>query len=203
MTDFVHRFEPGTAHDGPTLLLLHGTGGNETDLLALGRDLTNWNLLSPRGPVLENGMPRFFRRLGEGIFDEEDVKFRAKELADWLAAAAQQHSFDVNNVWSLGYSNGANIAAATMMMRPDVLRGAAMWRGMMPLSTVAPQDLTGRSALLLSGIDDPFAPRASAQSLAAWLRTNGADITHTERAGGHSLQSADIEETRAWLAQVA
>jgi phospholipase/carboxylesterase len=203
MTDFIHRFEPGTNPNGPTLLLLHGTGGNETDLLPLGRELTSWNLLSPRGPVLENGMPRFFRRLREGVFDEEDVQRRANELTDFIGEAATQYGFDAGNVWALGYSNGANIAAATMMLRPEALRGAAMWRGMMPLSDAAPQDLSGRRALLLSGIDDPFAPRAAAQTLAAWLRTNGADITYTERAGGHSLQSADIEETRAWLAQAA
>lgn len=203
MIDFIHRYEPGANPAGPTLLLLHGTGGDENDLLPLGRELVDWNLLSGRGQVLEGGAPRWFRRLREGVFDEEDVVRRANELADWLPTAAERYGFDAGNLWALGYSNGANIAAAMLMLRPEALRGAALWRGMLPLKNAAAQDLSGRRVLLLSGKDDPFAPLASAQAVAAWLRSNGADVSHVERAGGHGLSSADIEDTRAWLAQSA
>lgn len=203
MSEYIHRFEPGADLAGPTLLLLHGTGGDENDLLPLGRDLSNWNLLSPRGNVPEGDAARFFRRLREGVFDEDDVRFRANELADWIGAAAQKYGFNANNVWALGYSNGANIAAATLMLRPAALRGAALWRGMLPLTDAAPVDEAGRRILLLSGREDPFAPLQSARALSTWFKSNGAEVTHTERAGGHGLQAADIEETRTWLASAA
>jgi phospholipase/carboxylesterase len=205
MTDFIHRFEPGANPAGPTLLLLHGTGGDENDLIALGREVCNWNLLSPRGQVSEGGAGRWFRRLREGVFDEDDVRLRANELADWLIVAAQEYSFDADSLYALGYSNGANIAAAMLMLRPETLRGAVLWRAMLPLQMqgTMPQSLTGRRVLMLSGQNDMMAPRDSTHRLANWLRVCGADVTHTEHAGGHNLQRTDIEETRVWLAQAA
>src|SRR5438132_4129782 len=139
---FIHRFEPGTTNS-PTLLLLHGTGGNETDLIEFGRAIApRSNLLSPRGNVLENGMPRFFRRFAHGVFDLQDLKFRAEELLDFIKASAEEHGFDPRNVIAMGYSNGANIAAALLLLH-DSLAGAILFR---PMMTVVPEkvpDLSG------------------------------------------------------------
>src|SRR5713226_5032801 len=145
--DFTHRFVP--AHvipPGRVLLLLHGTGGDENDMIPLGRDLDpTAALLSPRGNVLENGMPRFFRRLAEGVFDEEDVRRRAVELSDFVAEARE--AYGIAAPFALGYSNGANIAAAVLLLRPDVLAGAILLRAMVPLSHEPQADLTGKPVL--------------------------------------------------------
>ena len=134
---FIHRYEPATETGRPPLLLLHGTGGDETDLLGLGRTISPGSaLLSPRGKILENGMPRFFRRLAEGVFNEEDVRLRANELADFVTEARK--AYGIEAPVAVGFSNGANIAAAMLMLRPDVLAGAALLRPMVPLSE-APQ----------------------------------------------------------------
>src|SRR5215813_9165263 len=141
--DFIHEFVPGDS--SRTLLLLHGTGGNERDLIALGRELDpNAALLSPRGKVLENGMPRFFRRLAEGIFDLEDLKYRTNELADFVAAAAQHYGFATEQLVAVGYSNGANIAAATLLLRPEILPIAILFRAMVPLH---PEELPNLSSV--------------------------------------------------------
>src|ERR1700736_7069237 len=130
--DFIHEFVPGGSER--TLLLLHGTGGNERDLIPLGRELDpSASLLSPRGKVLENGMPRFFRRLAEGVFDLEDLKKRTHELADFVIAAAQFYKIDMKNIVAVGYSNGANIAASMLLLRPEVLSAAILFRAMVPL----------------------------------------------------------------------
>src|SRR5207248_8355906 len=130
--DFIHEFVPGTSNR--TLLLLHGTGGNERDLIPLARELdSRATLLSPRGKVLENGMPRFFRRLGEGVFDLDDLKKRTNELADFVAAAAQRYGFAADKVVAVGYSNGANIAASLLLLRPEVLPAAVLFRAIVPL----------------------------------------------------------------------
>ena len=126
--DFIHEFVPGRSER--TLLLLHGTGGNERDLIPLGRELDpDAALLSPRGKVLENGMPRFFRRLAEGVFDLEDLKTRTHELADFVEAAARHYKFAAGQIVGVGYSNGANIAASMLLLRPEILRAAiSIWR---------------------------------------------------------------------------
>src|SRR4026209_2924110 len=130
--DFIHDCVPGSS--SRTLLLLHGTGGNERDLIPLGRELDpNASLLSPRGKILENGMPRFFRRLAEGVFDLEDLKARTHELADFVLAAAREYGFDAGRVFAAGYSNGANIAASSLLLRPGMLAGAVLLRPMVPL----------------------------------------------------------------------
>ncbi|HEX8550353.1 MAG TPA: alpha/beta hydrolase [Abditibacteriaceae bacterium] len=197
--NFIHRYEAGESANSPTLLLLHGTGGDENNLLPFGRELVKWNLLSPRGQVLENGAPRFFRRLREGVFDEDDVRQRANELADWIGAAAQEHGFDANNVWALGYSNGANIAAAMLMLRPEILRAAVLWRAMMPLSDAAPVALSGTRVLLSAGKRDPIVPPLRVKTLADWLETSGADVSLRWRESGHELHGEDIDDTRAFL----
>jgi phospholipase/carboxylesterase len=203
---FIHRFEPATRADAPPLLLLHGTGADEDDLLPLGRMVApGAALLSPRGKVLENGMPRFFRRLAEGVFDEADVRARAHELADFIGEARQAYGLDAPI--ALGYSNGANIAAAVMLLRPQVLSGAVLLRAMLPLaeSTATPSTggLAGRPVLLLSGSQDPIAPVDNAARLAALLKQAGAEVQHRSVPAGHGLSQADVALVRQWLQERA
>ncbi|WP_454683606.1 alpha/beta hydrolase [Ancylobacter moscoviensis] len=203
MTDtalsFVHRFEPATDAGAPPLLLLHGTGGDENDLIQLGRMLSPGSaLLSPRGKVLEGGAPRFFRRLREGVFDEEDVRFRAVELADFVTEARKV--YDLAAPVAVGFSNGANIAAAMLLTRPEVLAGAVLLRAMVPLAAPPSADLKGRGVLLLSGGMDPIVPEENAERLAAQLRAAGARLDHRTLPVGHGLSQADIGLARQWLA---
>src|ERR1700704_1175910 len=177
--DFIHRFIPAPSGSlSRTLLLLHGTGGDENDMIPLGRDLDpTAALLSPRGQVLENGMPRFFRRLAEGVFDQEDVIRRAHELSDFVGAAAARYEFDPKRVTAVGYSNGANIAAAILLLRPEVLAGAVLFRAMVPLVPPVLPSLAHARILLSSGKQDPIVPVENAERLAAMLRQAGAEVT--------------------------
>jgi phospholipase/carboxylesterase len=196
---FIHRYEPSARAGAPALLLLHGTGGNESDLLPLGRMIApGAALLSPRGKVLENGMPRFFRRLAEGVFDEQDVRRRASELADFIAEARDRYGLPAPI--AAGYSNGANIAAAVLLLRPAALAGAVLLRPMMPLSMAPAVDLNGKPVLLLSGAMDPIATQDSTARLACALGAAGARMEHRELPAGHELSQADIAAARGWLA---
>ncbi len=199
--DFIHRFIPAPEGAPPrTLLLLHGTGGNEEDLLPLGRQLdATAALLSLRGNVLENGMPRFFRRLAEGVFDEEDVVRRAHELAEFVGAAAARYEFDLNHLTAVGYSNGANIAAAVLLLRPEVLSAAILFRAMVPLVPPGLPNLAHRSVLLSSGEQDPIVPKENAERLAAMLREAGARVTLRFEPAGHGLGLGDIKAAKEWL----
>src|SRR6266513_4219633 len=162
--DFIHEFVPGASNR--TLLLLHGTGGNERDLIPLGRELDpRAALLSPRGKILENGMPRFFRRLAEGVFDLEDLKKRTNELADFVAAAAQHYGFASDNVVAVGYSNGANIAASMLLLRPEILRGAILFRAMVPLIPETKPNLSSANVWIGAGNQDPIIPTSETQRL--------------------------------------
>lgn len=196
---FVHRFEPGARSDGRPLLLLHGTGGDENDLLPLGRMIApGAPLLSPRGKVLEQGMPRFFRRLAEGVFDEQDVRARAHELADFVAAARERYRLAAP--LALGYSNGANIAAAVMLLRPEALAGGILLRAMPPLAAAeANGGLAGVPVLIVSGARDPIASPTHAARLKAMLERAGADVDHRIVGGGHELSQADVGLARDWL----
>jgi len=199
---FVHRFEPATAPNRPPLLLLHGTGGDESDLLPLGRTVApGAALLSPRGGVLENGMPRFFRRLAEGVFDEDDVRRRAADLARFVAQA--RAAYGLPAPVALGFSNGANIAAALLLLHPGVLAGAALLRPMRPLADPPQPDLTDLPILMLSGALDPIVPEANARSLAEGFRAAGARVTHTVLPVGHGLSQADVTAVRGWLDPLA
>lgn len=170
--DFIHHFVPGVAGSERVLLLLHGTGGDESDLIPLGRDLDpTAALLSPRGKVLENGMPRFFRRFAEGVFDEKDVVRRAHELADFVLAAADKYSFELSRLTAVGYSNGANIAAAMMLLRPEVLPSAVLLRAMLPLSNPPVPDLAGKRVLLSAGETDPIIPLSNCKRSQLCCRT--------------------------------
>ncbi|WP_232631821.1 alpha/beta hydrolase [Methylobacterium sp. Leaf118] len=200
LAGFHHRFEPGTDASAPPLLLLHGTGGDETDLIGLGRALApGAALLSPRGPVLENGMPRFFRRLAEGVFDEADLRRRSGELAGFVAAA--RAAYGLAAPVAVGFSNGANIAAATLLLHPETLAGAVLLRAMVPLADPPPADLAGRPVLLLSGALDPIVPADNAARLAAGLAAAGAAVTHTVQPASHGLSQADLTAAAAWLAR--
>ncbi|MDQ0349577.1 alpha/beta hydrolase [Ancylobacter vacuolatus] len=202
MTDaalsFVHRFQPATKADAPPLLLLHGTGGDENDLIPLGGMIApGAALLSPRGKVLEGGMPRFFRRLREGVFDEDDVRARASELAGFIAEA--RVAYGLAAPIAVGFSNGANIAAALLLTQPDVLAGAVLMRAMVPLAVPPPADLAGRRVLLLSGAMDPIVPEENAGRLASQLRASGADLDHRTLPAGHGLSQADLPLARQWI----
>lgn len=195
---FTHLFVPATAPNRPPLLLLHGTGSDESDLLPLGRTVSPGSaLLSPRGKVLENGMPRFFRRFAEGVFDEEDVKARANELADFVAEARE--IYELAAPLAVGFSNGANIAAAMLLVRPEALAGAALLRAMVPLSAPPEADLSGRQVLVLSGSMDPIVPAANAAQLVRMLADSGADVQHRSLPAGHGLSQADVSLTKDWI----
>jgi phospholipase/carboxylesterase len=195
---FTHRYEPALTPDLPPLLLLHGTGGDENDLLPLGKKIApGAALLSPRGKVLENGMPRFFRRLAEGVFDEADVKVRVNELADFVAEARE--AYGLKAPIAVGFSNGANIAAAMLMLRPEELAGAALLRAMVPLSEPPKADLKGKRVLMLSGQMDPIIPAENAARLAAYLSTSGADLKHNVLPTGHGLSQQDLSLTQDWF----
>jgi phospholipase/carboxylesterase len=195
---FIHRFEAGTGPDARPLLLLHGTGGDENDLIPLGRMIAPLApLLSPRGKVLENGMPRFFRRFAEGRFDEDDVRHRAQELADFVEAARTQYG--IAPPIALGYSNGANIAAALLLLHPQTLAGAILLRATLPLSQTPTVDLAGKPVLIDSGANDPMMTPEGAARLAARLQQDGAIVEHRTLPSGHELSQADVTIAQAWL----
>jgi len=197
---FIHRYEPAPAGgaDG-TLLLLHGTGGNENDLLPVGRAVAPRSaLLSPRGRVLEHGMPRFFRRLAEGVLDQEDLARRTHELADFVVAAAARYRFDAERVVAVGFSNGANIAASMMFLRPEVLAGAILLRPMVPFEPKTPAKLSGRRVLVAAGKGDTIVPATQSERLAALFGEAGAEVTLHWSPGGHTLDRADLTAAAAW-----
>ena len=201
--DFAHVYEPPARPGLGTLLLLHGTGGNERDLLPLGPMLApGAGLLSPRGNVLEHGMPRFFRRLAEGVFDEDDLRRRAVELAAFVEAAARRYGFDTNQVTAVGYSNGANIASAVMLLRPHVLARAVLFRAMVPL-VPSPLPTLGARVLISNGRIDPIVSATETERLAALLRDAGASVDVTWQPTGHQLTQADIAAAHAWLQKTA
>jgi phospholipase/carboxylesterase len=196
--DFIHEFVPGASNR--TLLLLHGTGGNERDLIPLGHGLDpRAALLSPRGKVLENGMPRFFRRLAEGIFDLEDLKFRTHELTDFVISAAAHYEIDAKKIIAVGYSNGANIAASMLLLRPEILPAAILFRVMVPLVPDKQPDLSSTHVWIGAGANDPIIPASEAKRLADLLRQTGADVTAQFFEAGHNLTNHDLEAARGWL----
>ncbi len=198
---FLHRFVPGPAAGaGPTLLLLHGTGGNEHDLLDLGRALApQAALLSPRGKVLEHGRPRFFRRFAAGVFDVEDLHHRTHELADFVERAAQHYGFDRQRVIAVGYSNGANIAASMLLLRPQALAAAVLFHPMVPFVPEEPPFLVGKAVFIGAGRADTLVPAAQTEQLVAILQAAGADVTVAWHAGGHELSAAEVRAAVEWL----
>jgi len=198
---FIHRFIPAPEANAPlTLLLLHGTGGDETDLLGVGRQLAPAAaLLSPRGKVLENGMPRYFRRLAEGVFDLEDLRARTHELADFVEAAAGRYRLPADRLFAVGFSNGANIAASMLLLRPPVLAGAVLFRAMVPLVPETMPQLQGRPVFLAAGRQDPIVSPDETERLRRLLVQAGAEVTLHWEPAGHGLTPADIAAARPWL----
>lgn len=199
--NFQHHYAPGTDAAAPPLILLHGTGGDERDLLPLAEAISPGStVLSPLGKVREGGMPRFFRRFAEGVFDIEDLKFRTGELADFLTEAATRYGFPLERAIALGFSNGANIAASLLLLRPAVLGGAILLRATMPFTPDETPNLSGRRVLLSTGDLDQMTPLNGALQLARTLREGGAEVTHIRQAGaGHGLTQRDIQEAESWL----
>lgn len=198
---FVHRFVPGDPQK--TVLVLHGTGGNETDLLGLAQQVApQASLLSPRGKILENGAPRFFKRLAMNVFDEEDLRFRAAELSSFVNQAALRYGFDPLGVYALGYSNGANIAAAVLLLHPQTLAGAALWRPIMPLPVEPLPNLAAKPVLIAAGLNDPYSPLPRVQALHQALQQAGATVQLFQAAPGHGLAQADLEATARWFKEL-
>jgi phospholipase/carboxylesterase len=197
---FVHRFVPGEDESGPTLLLLHGTGGNEEDLIPLGQELApGAAILSPRGKVSEFGAPRFFRRLAEGVFDHEDLLFRTHELAEFVEAASREYGFELSKLVAVGYSNGANIAASTILLHPGLLRAAVLFRAMVPFEPEVTPDLSGMPVLMASARRDQMIPPENSQRLADILSEAGADVDLRWRNTGHGLTYEEVGEAKDWL----
>ena len=197
---FVHRYLPGEDESGPTLLLLHGTGGNEEDLIPLGQELApGAAILSPRGKVSEFGAPRFFRRLAEGVFDLEDLIFRTHELAEFVEAASEEYGFDLSKLVAVGYSNGANIAASTILLHPGLLRAVVLFRAMVPFEPEETPDLSGMPVFMAAGRRDTMIPPDNAQRLAEILAEAGADVDLRWRDTGHPLTYEEVGEAKEWL----
>ena len=190
----VHQWVPAESPQLPTLLLLHGTGGDENDLLPLGRTLLpGAAMLSPRGNVLEGGAPRFFRRLAEGVFDVDDLHRRTDELADFVEAASEAYGIDPRSLYAVGYSNGANIAGSMLLSRPAVLAGGVLFRAMVPFEPVAVPSLSGKRVLISAGKMDQMISPAGTERLTAILRGAGADVDLEWQPTGHGLTAGDLK----------
>lgn len=200
---FVHRYLPGEDESSPTLLLLHGTGGNEEDLIPLGQELApGAAFLSPRGKVSEYGAPRFFRRLAEGVFDQEDLLLRTHELAEFVEAASAEYGFDRSKLVAVGYSNGANVAASTILLHPGLLKAAVLFRAMVPFELDLTPDLSGMPVFLAAGRMDRMIPPDNTQRLADILDEAGADVDLRWRDTGHPLTYEEVGEAKEWLSEV-
>ena len=197
-----HVFEPGSDPAAPPLLLLHGTGGNEHDLLRIGRAISPGSaLLSPRGDVSEGGALRFFARLAEGVFDPKEITRRTHALADFVLAATTHYKVDPLRLLAIGFSNGANIGATLLLLRPETLGGGALLRPMVVLDqSAAPGSLAGRRVLLCNGTMDPLVPARDPARLAAHLRAGGADVKLESIPASHALTPQDVAAAQAWIA---
>jgi phospholipase/carboxylesterase len=201
---FNHRFlasEHNSSDRSMTLLLLHGTGGDENDLIPVARmiDTAGASILSPRGKVLENGLPRFFRRLSEGVFDLKDLKFRTHELADFLQNASKLYKFNLEQTVAVGYSNGANIAVSMLLLRPEVLAGSILFRAMVPFVPESVPNLSGKYIFMSAGLHDPIIPSPGTKSLFDLLRRTGSNVSLRWQSSGHALTQKDVSEAREWL----
>jgi predicted esterase len=200
---FVHRFVPAQDSNATTLLLLHGTGGDETDMLPLGQSLMpEAALLSPRGKVLENGMNRFFRRLAEGVFDVEDLKSRTHQLAEFIGEASETYHLDASRIVAAGFSNGANIAASLLLLHPGLLRAAILFCPMVPLVPESLPDLAGTSVFVGAGRADHIVRPEETERLAVLLQNSGADVTVRWHNRGHTISNDQLAAAQTWLARV-
>jgi phospholipase/carboxylesterase len=184
-----------------TFLLLHGTGGNEQDLIPLAYELDkSAAILSPRGKVLENGIaPRFFRRLAEGVFDIEDLKFRTNELADFVVDASKTYDFDLQHIIAVGYSNGANIASSMLLLHPEVFSSAILFRAMVPLVPQTLPDLSDKRIFMSSGLYDPIVSKQEAEKIFGLFKNAGAKVSLNWQESGHELTMEEIRKAKEWL----
>ncbi len=183
-----------------TLVLLHGTGGNEEDLIFLGKKIEpNASILSPRGKVLENGLPRFFRRLSEGVFDLEDLRIRSHELADFIQKCSLHYKFDLENTIAIGFSNGANISVSMLFLRPEVLQGAILFRAMVPFIPDPLPNLSSKKILLSAGLEDPIVSRNETENLFRLFQKTNAIITLKWQPSSHNLIQEDILVAKPWI----
>jgi phospholipase/carboxylesterase len=199
---FIHRFLPASEPDSrETLLVLHGTGGDENDLVGIAQSIApGAAILIPRGNVLENGAPRFFKRLAEGVFDPAEVRSRGEELAQFISAAIVKYSLDASRIFAFGFSNGANIASTVMFIEPDLLQGSILFRPMLVFEPVEVPDLSGKSVLISSGRTDPIVPTDNVQRLVELFKSSGAEVSLNWQPGGHRLSPGEVREAAEWLA---
>ncbi|MFZ0202922.1 MAG: alpha/beta hydrolase [Nitrososphaeraceae archaeon] len=203
---FIHKFIPsnikverkGGSKKVPTFLLLHGTGGNEEDLIPVAREISSEAaILSPRGKILEDGIAaRFFRRLAEGVFDLEDLRFRTNELANFVNNASKTYGFDLQHVIALGYSNGANIASSMLLLRPEVLSAAILFRSMVPFVPNTLPDLSNKYIFMSSGLYDPIIPKQEAERLFSLFKNGGAKVSISWQNSGHELVMEDVKKAK-------
>ena len=199
---FIHRLVPAEdSASGETLIVLHGTGGDENDLIGIGQTLApGAAILSPRGNVLENGASRFFRRLAEGVFDPKEVRSRAEELARFIRAAIIKYGLDSTRIYALGYSNGANVASTVMFIEPRLLQGAILFRPMVVFEPEEKNDLSGTSVFISAGRVDPIVPVSSVEGLVELFESRHAEVTHKWQLTGHNLVPSEVREAADWLA---
>ena len=203
MADWDHQVVPGDAAR-PALLMLHGTGGDEREMISLGRSLApGAALVAPRGPVSEGGMARFFRRSPSDPFGFPDLPERIDDLAAFVRAAVLEHALGDRPLYAVGYSNGANAATALMVRHPGLLDGAVLLRGLLPTPVPESLDLSGVRVLAAPGRIDQLIPPAMAAELIDTLRGRGAEVTEAWSPGGHGLAQADLDAASAWIAQPA
>ena len=199
---FIHQFIPASnkKRNFVTLILLHGTGGNEQDLIPLGGMIApETAMLSPRGKVLEGGMPRFFHRLSEGVFDIEDLKFRTQELADFVEKASKAYGFDLKRIIAVGYSNGANIASSILLLRPEILSAAILFRPMVPFIPDTLPNLSSKNIFICAGEWDPIVPRQNTESLFDIFKKAHARVSIYWQKSGHELGQGEIQAAKEWL----
>jgi predicted esterase len=200
LTTYVHRYLPPQGDDQRTLLLLHGTGGDENDLIQLGQMLApDAGLLSPRGTVLENGAARFFRRLAEGVFDIEDLHARTKDLVAFVDASASKYKFDATKVIGVGFSNGANIASSVLLSSPPTLAAAVLFRPMVPFVPDQPVSLAGKRVFIGAGESDTLVSKSHPERLKELFTVLGADVTLNWQPAGHTLTRGDVSKAYEWL----
>jgi predicted esterase len=200
---FIHNFVEPKEGAGMVLFLLHGTGGTENDLIPLGREINkSAAILSPRGKVLENGAPRFFRRLAEGVFDIDDLKFQTGELSDFIEKASDFYKFGLQSVVAIGYSNGANMAASLLLLRPKVVSSAILFRPMVPLVPEILPDLSTKNIFVSGGLYDPIVPKVETERLVDLFKKCGSNIFINWENSGHELRTEEITVARNWLSNL-
>ena len=200
LLEYNYIFVPSDNNSDLTLILLHGTGGDEYNLLDIGKKLDpHAHLISPRGNVLEGQYNRFFERLSEGVFNEADIKKRSIDLSSFIESAKEKHDLKTTNIIAVGFSNGANIAASILLLYPQVLDGAILLRAMLPIKPPEKPNLSNKPILLLSGINDRMMAESKVKELAELFQAGGANLTHEWQNAGHNLTYQDIEISAKWL----